>query len=221
MRFRDREEAGRRLGERVAELHLSDPVVLALPRGGVPVAVEVAAALGTDAQVLVARKVGAPEQPELAIAAIAEGSDDIVVTAAAGRLGFHEDELRERAAAARTEIERRVELFRHGQALPDLAGRDVVVVDDGLATGATAMAALLSVRAQQPRRLVLAVPVSAPETARRLERLADDVVCLELPEDFMAVGQWYRDFRQVTDAEVVELTSRTSRTAPTAPEEAR
>lgn len=186
MRFLDRQDAGRRLGERVAGLGLDDPVVLALPRGGVPVACEVARALGAPFDVIVARKVGAPGRPELGIGAVAEG--DFVVG------------VPDAPEETWEELQRRVQLYRDGRPLPDLAGRDVVVVDDGLATGVTAAAALLSVRSHGPRRLVLAVPVGVPETVARLDA---EVVCLAAPRNFVAVGQWYDDFSQTTDEEVL------------------
>lgn len=199
-RFRDRADAGRQLAERLR--HVSDrPVVLGLPRGGVAVAFEVAKALDAPLDVIVARKLGAPQQPELAIGAIAPGAsvlrNDLVEV-----LGISDDEIaritaRERARAA--ELER---LFRHGRNAPDLHGRTAIVVDDGLATGATATAAVRSVRARGPARVVLAVPVAAPESARDLEQEADEVVTVIRPDDFRAVGLWYESFPQLSDDEV-------------------
>jgi putative phosphoribosyl transferase len=205
MPFRDRAEAGRRLAERLGDLALRSPVVLALPRGGVPVGAEVAAALGAPLEVLVARKVGAPGQEELGIGAVAEGLDEPVVTDAADQLGVGRDELRGLAERARAELQRRVALYRGGRPLPALAGRDAVVVDDGLATGATAEAALRAVRRHGPGRTVLAAPVCARDTAARLAALADDVVCVEAPPRFRAVGDWYDRFDQTTDDEVLAL----------------
>lgn len=206
-RFRDRRDAGRRLAGCVAELELTAPLVLALPRGGVPVAAEVAARLGAPWEVFVAAKIGTPGHEELGIGALAEGGEDPVVSDAARRAGVSPADLDALARPVREELARRVRTYRGQRALPEMAGRDVVLVDDGLATGVTAEAALVSLRARQPRRLILAVPVCADPTARRLTGLADEVVCAERPADFFAVGQWYDDFRQTTDEEVMDLLS--------------
>ncbi|HVT22801.1 MAG TPA: phosphoribosyltransferase family protein [Mycobacteriales bacterium] len=205
MRFGDREDAGRQLGVRLSELKLVDPVVLGLPRGGVPVAAAVAAGLSATFDVFVARKVGAPDHEELGIGAVAEGDHDVVVSEAAPQLGIGQAQLEALADRARAELDRRVRTYRGDRKLPELAGRDVAVVDDGLATGVTAEAALRALRARRPRRLVLAVPVAAPESVRRLAAVADDVVCLAAPAHFYAVGQWYDAFPQLTDAAVLEL----------------
>jgi putative phosphoribosyl transferase len=183
-------------------------MVLALPRGGVPVGREVAVALDAPLEVFVARKIGAPGHEELGIGAIAEGWDGVVVGEAASALGFRATELRVLAQREQVELERRVERYRHGQPLPDLDGRDVILVDDGLATGATAEAALLALRCRHPARLILAVPVCAPDTAQRLRALADEVICLAAPMHFNAVGAWYAEFAPTSDAEVLELLGR-------------
>jgi putative phosphoribosyl transferase len=203
--FLDRTDAGRRLGRRLRTLGLRSPLVLGLPRGGVPVAAQVAGALGAPFDVYVARKIGAPGHPELGIAAIAEGDDEPVVSAGARSAGIGQAELRELAAAERAELNRRVDLYLDGRPLPALAGRDVVLADDGLATGVTAEAALRALRREHPRRLVLAAPVCAAQTRARLTGDAVEVVCLHAPADFAAVGEWYDDFRQVTDEQVLEL----------------
>ena len=207
MPFQDRADAGRRLAERLRSLELHAPVVLGLPRGGIPVAAEVSAALGAPLDVLVARKVGMPGHQELGIGAVAEGLDETVVSDVARQLGVSPDALDALAARERVELERRVQLYRRGRPLPALAGRDVVLVDDGLATGVTAEAGLRALAHPEPSRLVLGVPVCARETAARLADLAE-VVCVEAPARFVAVGQWYRDFAQTTDEEVIDLLAR-------------
>jgi putative phosphoribosyl transferase len=211
-RFQDRRDAGRQLAERLAQTALNDPVVLGLPRGGILVAAEIAAALNAPLDVFVAQKVGAPGHEELGIGAVAEGSDDIVVTDTAARLGISDRQLHELAKRVRQEAERRVRTYRNDKKLPNLTGKDVVLVDDGLATGVTAEAALNAIRKHSPRRLVLAVPAGARESLTRLKTIADDTVCLLTPERFFAVGEWYDDFTQTTDGEVVEALATAART---------
>lgn len=203
--FDDRHDAGRRLADRLSDLDLPDPVVLALPRGGVPVGFEVARGLNADLEVLVARKIGAPFQPELGVGAVAEGGEPVLDTDTLQRLGLSERELQDTIARERAELDRRVNLYRGQRARALVAGREAIVVDDGLATGVTAGAALQAVRRQEPRRLILAVPVAAGPTAARLGEEADELVCLHVPEDFQAVGMWYRRFEQTSDDTVLEL----------------
>jgi putative phosphoribosyl transferase len=204
-RFVDRHDAGRRLAERVAGLRLRDPLVYGLPRGGVPVAREVADRLGVPVEVLVARKIAVPGFPELGVAAIAEGLDEIVVGEEARRLGFDAAQLAPLAGPEYEELERRVAIYRGGRARPDPAGRTVVIVDDGLATGVTALAALRAVRRHGPRSLIFATPVCAPDSASRLAGEADEIVSLLAPPGFEAVGEWYEEFDQLADAEVIRL----------------
>lgn len=213
MVFRDRAEAGMKLGEALRKLGLQQPVLLALPRGGVAVAAEAAAVLGASYEVFVALKIGAPGHEELGVGAVAENLDEPLLSDVARRVGVGPDELRVLARASMTELERRVRLYRRDQALPDFADREVVVIDDGLATGVTAEAALRAIAQQHPARLVLGAPVCAPETAERLRWFADDVVCIESPQNFRAVGLWYRDFSPTTDDEVLDLLSRRHPTA--------
>ncbi|MDQ2727346.1 MAG: phosphoribosyltransferase [Actinomycetota bacterium] len=208
MPFRDRADAGLQLARRLVPLGLVAPVVLGLARGGVPVAAQVAAALGSPLEVFVARKVGAPGHEELGIGAVAEGLDEAVISDRAGQLGFSAADLQVLAAPARQELERRVVVYRGARPLPGLSERDVVLVDDGLATGVTAEAALRAVRAQGPARLVLAAPVCSQGTAARLSPVADDVICALVPARFFAVGHWYENFAQTTDDEVLELLGR-------------
>lgn len=208
MRFADREEAGRKLAERLRELRaagrLPDPVVvLALPRGGVPVGASIARALGAPLDVLVVRKIGAPGAPEFAIGALTCDEEPYFETRAVESLGLGPRELAGLVERERTEARRRRSLYRRGRTAPLLADRCVVVTDDGLATGATARAALRSARAGRPARLVLAVPVGSAQAVGTLGAEADEVVCLSTPAGFDSVGEWYDDFAQLTDAEVI------------------
>ncbi len=204
-RFRDRRDAGRALGELVGRLDLVDPVVLALPRGGTPVAAEVVAAVGGQLDVFVARKIGLPGQPELGVGAVAEGGEPLLDEAALSRHGLSPEDMAATVEQERAELARRVAHYRGDRSLPELADRQVVLVDDGLATGSTARAALRALRGARPARLVLAVPVCAPGAAQALEQEADEVVCVLQPEGFRAVGAWYERFDQTSDAEVLDL----------------
>ena len=204
MRFRDRRDAGLQLATRLQTEALVDPVVLALPRGGVPVAFEIARAIGAPLDVLVVRKVGAPQHREFGIGAIAEGGITVRDETAMRMVGVSPERFEQLAAEERRELERRVRLYRSERALADLSDRDVVLVDDGLATGVTAEAAIHAVRGLGARRVVLAAPVSAADTAARLSAIAD-VECLATPSRFAAVGEWYDDFGQTTDSEVLDL----------------
>jgi predicted phosphoribosyltransferase len=208
MLFRDRGQAGRELGEHLRVLQekgtLPDPVVLALPRGGVAVAREVARALEAPLDVLVVRKIGAPFQEEYGIGAIAGADPPLFDKRALDRLGLSEASLAGVVEREREELRRREERYRQGRPAPQLRGRTVILVDDGLATGSTARAALRAVRRQAPERVILAVPVCAPRGADSMREEADDVVCLYRPSSFMAVGEWYEDFAQLTDDDVLE-----------------
>ncbi|MFJ6780982.1 phosphoribosyltransferase family protein [Streptomyces yangpuensis] len=208
MLFTDRADAGERLAAALRPLQEERPVVLGLPRGGVPVAFPVARALGAPLDVIVVRKLGVPHHRELGFGAIGEGgvrviSDDIVRSS---RVTREDLEAVERAEEA--ELARRARRFRGDRPRVDLAGRTVIVVDDGIATGATAAAACQVVRAQGAARVVLAVPVAPPDAVARLREETDEVVCLSAPRAFRAVGEWYRDFSQTSDEEVVSLLAR-------------
>ena len=212
MVFRNRTDAGRRLAQVLRPLALEDPVVLALPRGGVPVAFEIATALEVPLEVFVARKIGAPGHAERGIGAISEDGGRAIDQAALHVLGLTHHQFEQLAADEQVELQRRVRRYRAGRPLRELTGRDVVVIDDGLATGVTAEAALHALRSKRPRRLVLAVPVCAPDTVARLSTVADDVVCVLSPPEFRAVALWYDDFDQTTDDEVVDLLERSVET---------
>jgi len=202
-RFEDRRDAGRRLAAQLLPLVRESPVVIGLPRGGVPVAAEVASALGAPLEILAVRKLGAPHNPEYGIGAIAEDGTRVFDPGALAALGIDADALEAIILREAAELRRRVDAYRGDREPIALAGRTVIVVDDGVATGATDTAALRAVRGQQPRRLVLAVPVCAPDSAARLQGEADEVICLLAPRLLYGVGQWYRDFSQVSDAEVI------------------
>ncbi|MFD1151221.1 phosphoribosyltransferase [Saccharothrix hoggarensis] len=201
--FADRSDAGRVLARALADESWTDLLVLGLARGGVPVAFEVASALGGELGVAVARKIGAPGHPEFGVGAVTAEGDPIFDEHALRTLGLTSDDLADRCAAERREARRRLELYRTGPVR--LTGRDVVVVDDGLATGVTARAALREARQQDPRRLVLAVPVGAADSVQALEEDADAVVCPHPRTDFLAVGRFYRRFDQTSDDQVVGL----------------
>ncbi|ADH66630.1 MULTISPECIES: phosphoribosyltransferase [Nocardiopsis] len=209
--FRDRREAGERLARAVAERAGPRPRVLALPRGGVPVARPVADALGVPLDIVVARKIPAPGSPETAIGATTAEGPALFDQRALDLLGIPEGRLAEMVGAQQAEARRRLLAYRGEDPEPEVTGYDVVVVDDGLATGMSARAALTSVLTRRPASLTLAVPVGAPEAVRALSGVCDRVVCLETPPDFGAVSLWYARFPQVTDDEVRGLLVRLPR----------
>lgn len=210
MTFTDRADAGRRLAEPLLRFKDRRPVVLALPRGGVPIGYEIARALAAPLDVVLVRKLGAPHQTELAVGAIALGSEPVIVThpGLIATLGIAERELAAIEIREREELARREEIFRAGRPPPKIAGRTAILVDDGIATGATMLAALRATRSGQPANLVLAVPVAPPETLEALAVEADEIVCLHQPRWFVAVGRFYQHFPQLEDREVVELLER-------------
>lgn len=204
-RFSDRSEAGRALAARLAEMKIADPVIFALPRGGVPVAAEIARALNAPLDLLLVRKIGVPWQPELALAAVVDGDDPQVVI---------DEEVQEQSGVSRTyidgeakeqlrEIERRRAVYLQGRSPVAVENRTAIVVDDGIATGTTVRAALKALRRRKPARLILAVPVAPPETIDALAADVDQIVCLEQPSPFYAIGLYYIDFHQVSDEEVM------------------
>jgi putative phosphoribosyl transferase len=206
MIFADRREAGRYLAGKLTEYaDRPDVLVLALPRGGVPVAYEVARALHAPLDVFLVRKLGVPGREELAMGAIATGGVLVLNEEVVRHLGIPREVLQAAIAAQQEELERRERIYRGDRPPPDVRGRTVILVDDGLATGSTMRAAVAALRRQGPARIVVAVPIGAPETCAEFDREADEVVCAMTPQPFYAVGLWYGDFSQTTDEEVREL----------------
>jgi putative phosphoribosyl transferase len=208
VRFRDRSDAGRRLAERLEELRGQDVVVLGLPRGGVPVAAEVARSLSVPLDVIVVRKVGVPFRPELAMGAVGEGGVLVVDERVVALTGVTPEDLAEAARRERLELDTQVARFRGNRPPVPLAGRAAVLVDDGIATGSTARAACAVARALGATRVVLAAPVCPRAGLRQLAADVDELICLVTPRDFVAVGQFYADFRATRDEEVLELLGR-------------
>ena len=209
VRFRDRRDAGRRLAARLtAYAGRADVVVLALPRGGVPVAYEVAQALGAPLDVFLVRKLGMPGHEEFAIGAIASGGVIVLNEETLRDYGVSRDQVRAVVEAEMQELERRERSYRGDRPFPDLAGRAVILIDDGLATGSTMRAAVAALRQDRPARVIVAVPTAPPETCDEMRAIVDEMVCLITPEPFYAVGLWYEDFSQTSDEEVRELLDR-------------
>lgn len=215
--FVDRMGAGVVLATKLLHLKEKNPVVFALARGGVPVGFEVAVALNAPLDIVLVRKLGAPNQPELAIGAVADGPQPEIVfnTEIVEALRVSEDYIRRSTERELAEIARRRALYQGGRPPVDAKGKTAIVVDDGIATGATVRAALLSLRRRQPARLVLAVPVATIDTIEGLRSEADEIVCLHQPQWMSGVGAFYDDFRQVGDAEVIDLLDRTTQRGPT------
>lgn len=205
MRFRDRADAGRQLAWRLQQYRTEGPVVLGLPRGGVPVAAEVARALGAPLDVLVVRKLGCPWQPELAMGALGEAGAIVLNHPLIASIGLPPEVLKDVIRTERAELERRVARYREDQPYQPVQGRTVIVVDDGLATGTSARAAIQVLRRRGAQRIILAVPVAPPQTIRALSGVADEVVALATPTTFLAIGQFYDDFTQTSDEDVTRL----------------
>ena len=207
--FHDRRHAGRVLAQALTQhAHRNDVIVLALPRGGVPVAYEVARALRVPLDVFIVRKLGVPGQEELAMGAIALGGVRVLNDDVIRGLGIDAAAVERVSRSEQRELERRVREYRGDRPLPELRDRTAILVDDGLATGATMLAAVKALRLQQPARIVVAVPTAAAETCAQLRSEADEVVCATTPRPFRGVGQWYLDFSQTSDDEVRELLER-------------
>jgi putative phosphoribosyl transferase len=214
--FVNRQDAGARLAAALTARDFDAPVVLALPRGGVPVAFEVAGTLRAPLDLVLVRKVGVPSQRELAAAAVVDGATPVVVynRSVMHALDLSEQDLAKDIAREIAEIARRRALYLRGRSAVPISGRTVIVIDDGIATGTTVRAALTALRQQRPSRLVLAVPVAAPDTLQELEELTDEIICLERPARLRAVGLYYSDFAQLEDAEVIDLLDRHSARMP-------
>ena len=207
--FRDRMEAGQLLAEQLHEYERrADAIVLALPRGGVPVGYEIATKLGLPLDVFVVRKLGVPGQPELAMGAIASGGVRVLNEDVLRAMPFAAATIAEITAEETREVERRERDYRDGRPAPEMEGRVVILVDDGLATGATMLAAIAALRQKNPVKIVVAVPVCPPETLQEIERAADDTVILFAPDWFRGVGQFYEDFAQLDDETVRDLLAR-------------
>ncbi len=216
MPFLDRTDAGRQLARALASYKDRNPIVLALPRGGVPIGAEIAAALKAPLDIVLVRKIGAPYQPELAMGAVVDGGEPIVARneEVIDAMGVSEREFKAACARELIEIERRRQRFLGERRRVEIAGRIAIVTDDGIATGATARAALRAIRKRGPKELVLALPVAASDTIEALQSEVDALVCLEAPRRFGAVGSFYADFRQVADEEVSAILARFPVPAP-------
>jgi putative phosphoribosyl transferase len=212
--FRDRIDAGRKLASALLRFKGTSSIVLGLPRGGVPVAREVSRALGAELDVWVVRKLGAPHHEELGMGAVAEGDEVYIDPEIVSAVGATSDQVRRIVVQKLAEVQERCDRFRHGLPAPRLSGRTVILVDDGIATGGTARAALRAIRRQNPARLILASPVGATEALRSLGEEADEVICPEPREDFYGVGLWYRDFSAVEDETVISILDEERRGAP-------
>jgi len=205
MRFRDRHDAGRQLAAQLLQYAPRQPLIVALPRGGVPVAAEVAHALGTPLELLAVRKLGAPGNPELGVGALAEDGTLVLDRDSVRALGIAQETLERTLAREAAELRRRVERYRGGRARASVQGRTVIVVDDGLATGLTDLAAVRALRRSGASSIVVAAPVGSRESVSMLVEEADEVVCPVIPQRLYGVGMWYRDFEPVCDEEVLEL----------------
>ncbi|MGB7423115.1 MAG: phosphoribosyltransferase family protein [Comamonas sp.] len=218
--FGDRSDAGKKLAAQLATFGLADPVVMALPRGGVPVAAEIARALAAPLDLVIVRKLGAPGQPELAAGALVDGDPpDVVLNAdIVQACGLNDAALAQLVAHERLELERRRRAFGRARPVP-VTGRTVILVDDGAATGASMKAAIRALRRRAPREIVVAIPAAPRETAAELAAMADRLVCLEQPAPFLALGHHYRDFQQLPDEEVIAILRQFE--APTPPDDVR
>ncbi len=212
--FKDRKDAGAELAYRLKDYKdREDVIVLALPRGGVVTGYEIASYLNCPLDVIIVRKLGFPGQPELAIGAVSETGTVVLNEFIISSYGVTEDYIQDEISRQKKVIEKRIDLYRNGQKIQDLKEKIIILVDDGAATGATAKAAISTLKLESIEKLVVALPVAPPDTADELRWMADEFICLETPYDFMAVGSYYEDFAQVTDEEVVDILARARKSA--------
>lgn len=205
MIFKDRRHAGRLLAVEIAKLGLTDVIVLAIPRGGVPVADEVAKALGAPLDLIIARKIGAPGYSEYAIGAVSQDGEPVLDLSAIEALRVTREYVKEEASLKTAEVQERMKTYRGDRPYPKVEGKTVVVVDDGIATGSTVKAAIRSLRRRHPRFVILAIPVAPPETVKELAAEADRTICMSTPQAFGAVGEFYEDFGQLEDSDVIDI----------------
>ncbi|SRR5258706_8225419 len=205
MIFENRQDAGKKLADKVSLLKLLNPIILGLPRGGVVVASEIAKKLNTPLDVVISRKIGAPNQSELAIGAVSEGEVLVLDNTIIKRLGVSKSELKFMIDKEKKEVKKRVELFRDDKSLMNLRNKTVLIVDDGLATGMTALAAIKTVKKLHPFKIIFATPICALNPVEDVVKEVEMVICLEKSDNFMAIGQWYENFNQVSDEEVIYL----------------
>ncbi len=212
MVFENRQEAGKQLAVKLLQYRKENPYVLAMPRGGVPIGYEVAEVLQAPLDVVVVRKIGLSGNKEFGIGAIAEGGIKVMDEITTEVLGIDADEIEDTIDLEEDELKRRVKIYRDGKPLPDLTGKTAVLVDDGMATGITAKAAIEAVKKLNPKKIILAMPVCALDTFESLQKKVAEVICLSTPAEFSAVGLWYKNFTQVSDEEVADLLKRASST---------
>lgn len=211
MIFENRQDAGIRLAAGLAKYKEKQPIIVALPRGGVPVGFKIAKILHAPLEIVVARKIGAPRNPEFGIGGIAEGNVYVLDEPTVRLLKISKKELADVINKEKEELKRRVTLYRNDKPLPSLKNRTVILVDDGLATGVTARAAIAGIKKRKPKQIIFASPVCAYDTARELRNVVDAVICITTPIDFTSVGAWYKSFEQTTDEEVIELLKQSKR----------
>jgi predicted phosphoribosyltransferase len=205
MIFNNRKDAGKQLSEKLAQFKGSKTIVLALPRGGVPVGYEVANRLNLPLEIIVSRKIGAPLNPELGIGAISENNSMVIDQNTVELLNITQKQIQEIINEQKKELERRIKLYRNGRSLPNLSDKSVILVDDGLATGVTAQAAVIALKKQNPKNIIFAAPVCARKSANQLKHAVDKIACVFSPHDLQAIGAYYRNFDQLTDEKVIKL----------------
>ncbi|MBI2022876.1 phosphoribosyltransferase [Candidatus Daviesbacteria bacterium] len=206
--FANRATAGVKLAEKLKKIKFTNPLILALPRGGVPVGFEIAKRLKTPLEVIVARKIGSPNNPELGVGAISEEGNIVLDRGLIGFLGISDLELRKIITSENEELQRRINLYRKGKKIGGLSKFEVILVDDGLATGGTAKAAVKFIKTKKPKKLIFASPIGSREIVESIKKMVDDIVILDIADGLGSIGAWYRDFKQLTDKEVLEILKR-------------